>query len=313
MEPVSSRSVRLANCVRTAGRQQGIVTRSQALGAGLSSSSIHRLTASKLWTIAHPGVYRLWEPTTEDARWRQDLAAAVLWLAAWCAVSRRAAAALWGLDGFESACVELSTTQFRRSTRPGVTVHRIRSLARADVCTLAGLPVTTVARTILDVAAFATAAQVEVAMESALRRRLTTRERLEAQLSRSPATLPGRGIMRSVLSDSPAVATESALEAKVWRLLVQAGLPRPTRQYEVRDEGGRFVARLDFAYPNARLAIEADGYRFHSSRSDWRRNVTRHNALTELGWTLLHATWEDAHRPGGELYARVRAFLTLKA
>jgi very-short-patch-repair endonuclease len=84
----------------------------------------------------------------------------------------------------------------------------------------------------------------------------------------------------------------------------------PARQHEVRDRRGRLVARLDFAYPRARLGIEADGYRFHSGRRVWTRDIERHNALIELGWTVLRFTWEDLQRREAAVAGRVRRFLS---
>lgn len=63
-------------------------------------------------------------------------------------------------------------------------------------------------------------------------------------------------------------------------------------QYEVR-QAGRVVARLDFAYPDVQLGIEVDGYRWPSGRRQWARDVSRQNELIDLGWRILHVTYED--------------------
>jgi very-short-patch-repair endonuclease len=70
--------------------------------------------------------------------------------------------------------------------------------------------------------------------------------------------------------------------------------PSPVAQYEVRD-GTRLVARVDFAYPEARLAIEADGYRFHGTHRQWKKDLKRRTILAGLGWRVLHFSWEDVH------------------
>jgi very-short-patch-repair endonuclease len=104
-------------------------------------------------------------------------------------------------------------------------------------------------------------------------------------------------VLQRLLDRHPGQSTESELEGRVWRLLREAGLPEPRRQYEVRDRR-RFVARLDFAYPSQMLAIEADGYRFHSSAKDWARERVRQNELVKLGWTIYRITWDDVIRRG---------------
>lgn len=87
--------------------------------------------------------------------------------------------------------------------------------------------------------------------------------------------------------------TESAFEARLFQEMRRAGLPLPARQHDVYDESGRFVARVDFAYVEARLAIEAVGYRWHSGRDAWARDQSRCNALAAAGWRMVNVTWQD--------------------
>ena len=102
--------------------------------------------------------------------------------------------------------------------------------------------------------------------------------------------------------------TESPLEQRLRRLLIKNGLPVPATQHEVRDRG-KLVARVDLAYPLARLAIEADGYRYHTGRAAWQRDLVRRNALSLLGWTVHHVTWEDIEVRPDEVVERVRTTL----
>lgn len=99
---------------------------------------------------------------------------------------------------------------------------------------------------------------------------------------------------------------ESVLETRLSRLLADSGLPHPERQLEIRDKG-RLVARVDLAYPRARFAIEADGYVYHSSHAAWRRDRVRRNALTALGWRVLHVTWKDLNERPGDIVAEIGA------
>jgi very-short-patch-repair endonuclease len=93
------------------------------------------------------------------------------------------------------------------------------------------------------------------------------------------------------------------------RLLRSAGLPSPVCQYEIRNNG-RLIARVDFAYPSVRLAIEADGYEWHSSRSRWQRDLARRNALLALGWRVMHVTAKDLDERPETVVATVKAALT---
>lgn len=97
-----------------------------------------------------------------------------------------------------------------------------------------------------------------------------------------------------------------------WRRLLRCirrgRLPEPARQFEVRDRGKLF-ARVDLAYPDVRLAIEADGYRYHSGRVAWQRDLERRNSLTSLGWRVIHVTWNDVVSGGERVLVEIRQAL----
>ena len=132
---------------------------------------------------------------------------------------------------------------------------------------------------------------VERAVDEALRRRLTTIRAMTA-VARS---LPGSGrrrstVMREILERrQPGYEPgDSAPEARIARLLVRAGLPAPVQQHRVRI-GGRTL-RIDLAYPRAGIAIEYDGWAFHSTRSAFDRDRARANDLVLLGMHVLRFT-----------------------
>jgi len=167
--------------------------------------------------------------------------------------------------------------------------------------------VTSIQRTIVDLAGVIEPGDLELALASALRSRLTTLKRIEEQLRRSGPTVAGRTTLRSLLDRYS--QTESALETAVLRALRQGGLPSPACQHEVRDTAGRLVARVDFAYPDARVAIEADGYRYHSRLDHWRADRSRQNVLTKLGWRIYRVTWDDVTMRAGTLVDDIAALL----
>ncbi|MEX2557438.1 MAG: DUF559 domain-containing protein [Actinomycetota bacterium] len=201
------------------------------------------------------------------------------------------------LDGVRGRPVEFITTSRHRRSTFGVVIHRVRTIAKSEVELCDGIPTTTVARTIVDLASALARTDLEMALESAIRRRMTTKSELETALSGVGPTHPGRAILRSLLLELAGTHTESSLETLTWRALLTGHLPAPVRQYVVRDDDGNFIARLDFAYPEIKLAIEADGYRFHSSRQSWRWDRMRDNELLRMGWTVYRATWEDVRNP----------------
>lgn len=107
----------------------------------------------------------------------------------------------------------------------------------------------------------------------------------------------GTALMRHVLDDR---SEESALlasrfERLLYRLLDKAGLPRPVPQFEVWC-WGRFIARPDFSYPDEKIAIEADGYAYHSGKRAFQRDRTRISQMTACEWRVLPFTWDDLER-----------------
>src|SRR5260221_1321714 len=114
---------------------------------------------------------------------------------------------------------------------------------------------------------------------------------------------PGVGLMRELLLERDAGVPDSGFERRVLRMITNAGLPWPVQQHEVRT-GGRRVATVDLAYPELRLAIAADGYRWHSGKVRWQRDRRRSNALMLMGWRIIHVTLDDVtQRPDAVISA----------
>jgi very-short-patch-repair endonuclease len=224
-------------------------------------------------------------------------------------VSHRAAAALWGLAGFVAELIELTVPRSRRRAGPGI-IHR-HPLPSSDVTVVEGLPVTTPARTLLDLASVAPRDKVEEALDDALHRGIVTIAGLRRRLAAvARPGRPGIATMRALLEarDPAAAVPESVFERRLLRALRAAGLPTPVLQHEIRD-GGRLVAVVDFAYPEAKLAIEADGYRWHSGRARWDHDRARRNRLTLLGWRVIHVTWTDLSNRPQHVIAAIRDVL----
>jgi very-short-patch-repair endonuclease len=236
--------------------------------------------------------------------------AALLW-APGAAVSHRAAAALWDLDGFPQRVVELSTAGSRKSRLPWITLHRVSSLDRSDVANVGPLPVTTPTRTIADLCGVASREEVEPALDAALRQGLTSLPRLRWAAERLGGRgRPGARILAELLTARGPGSTPAAsiLESRLRRLLHRSALPKPVEQHEIHDRG-RLLARVDFAYPEARVGIEADGYRYHSGRVAWQRDRARRNELTSRGWRILHVTWDDLEARPSSVVSQIRAAL----
>lgn len=284
---------------RVAASQHGLVSRAQALAAGASVDMIRGRVEAGRWVAVASGVYRV---AGTPATWRQQALAAVLVSGRGAVVSHGSAAVLHGIDGFRPGPVHVTvggTSARNRLAR----VHRTGSLDPSDVTRIDHIAVTRPARTLVDLAGLVPTARLAAAVDDALVRRLVT---LDGLLSRvdSGAHFRGRAALATVLAAwTPGPLAGSGAEMGLVRLLRAAGLPPPVRQHEVK-AGGRFVARVDLAYPAARLAIELDSFRWHAGQAAFHRDRDRLNRLEAAGWRVLHA------RPGADdVVASVKAII----
>jgi very-short-patch-repair endonuclease len=285
---------------RLLARQYGLITRDQARSQGVSGAAIHRRLSSGLWVREFPSVFR---DVAVPASWHQKLKALTLRRPGQAWVSHRAACAFWQLDGFDPGPLEITTVSDLRPGH-GFVVHRVRTMDATDVTQVANVPVTTVHRTLADVGSVADLATVELALECALRRRITSIQRLQRRLEALPRHR-GSGALHEVLRRRAigARATESALETRFVQFVRRHRLPAPERQVPIRDDRG-FIGQVDFYYSEARLIIEVQSRRYHLNPIAWERDLRRSNAMTSNGHRVLHTTAEQL-RAGADLAAEI--------
>lgn len=285
---------------RLLARQYGLITRDQARAIGVSDGAIHRRLSSGLWIREFPSVFR---DVTVPASWHQQLKALTLRRPGRVWISHRAACAFWQLDGFDPGALEITTVGDLRPGH-GFVVHRVRTIDATDVTQVANLPVTTVHRTLVDVGSVTDLNEVELALECALRRRITSVPRLYRRLAALPRHR-GSGALHEVLRRRAAgnPATESALETRFVQFVRRHGLPAPDRQLRISDDRG-FIGRVDFYYSDARVIVEVQSRRHHLNPTAWERDLRRSNAMTSNGHRVLHATAEQL-RAGADLAAEI--------
>lgn len=179
-------------------------------------------------------------------------------------------------------------------------------LPRLDRCTLAGLPVLRPVRKVADLLRLLPPVQAVVVGDAAQHAALCTRQELEDELLRH-RSLRGVRAAREAVGRSDGRA-ESPPETYVRLLLVDAGLA-PVPQHDVHDARGRWVARVDLAFPAARVAIEYDGRLVHLERHAFGRDRRRQNDLVAQGWLVLRHTADDLARRPYVTVQEVRAAL----
>ena len=267
-----------------AERQRGRVTRAQLLACGIDPAAIvRRLRGGRLDRV-HCGVYAL--PGTAEVPFAAETAA-LLACGAGAVLSHHSAITLWRLRPGTARPVHVTIP--RESSGPvleGVVVHRSRILAPADARVRHGLPVTSPARALLDAAAALPDRDVERLLDEALfAQRLLGREEI-ADVLRRAGGHPGRArLARLADGHTRPTRTESPPEERLLGLIRQAGLPEPQPQASV------LGYRLDFYWPELRLAVEVDAYGTHGSparfEGDRRRDA---RLLAEKGIVVLRLT-----------------------
>jgi len=277
---------------RLAARQYGVFSRAQALELGLSPGQIDRRITTRRWEAILPCVYRAGgAPSTG----RQAAMAACLWGGDGAVVSHRAAGVLWDLEGVSGSTVELWVPADRKLRTTKLTVHRTDELPRPDRTHLGCIPITTPARTLIDLAGVLDEESLEAAVENGFRQGRVSERLLRAPLDALGGSgRAGTASLRQILDrrGEKAAALEHRLEVKVWRLLLRSGLPKPVRQQPVEVAGRRY--RLDFAWPSFRVAVEADGFATHGGRRAFHGDRRRMAGLVSEGWRIVPVTWHDA-------------------
>jgi hypothetical protein len=244
---------------RLAGSSWGVVTRAEAMAAGLSKREIDRRIEKGLLIRAFPGVYRVGHRAASVEAWYM---AAVRACGDGAVLMGGAAAHLLGLvKGSPPSPAVLTPT--RRRVK-GVATRHSRYIDPQDVTTCKRIRVTNVPRTLCDVAADQSLSDLARTCHEAGVKYRTTPAHVEAVLRRRPNT-PGAGNLRLIMrGDEPVVL--SKLEAAFLDLLRREGLPLPVTN---KPAGTK---RVDCRWPDHRLTVEIDSYRFHNSRHAWEQD-----------------------------------------
>jgi very-short-patch-repair endonuclease len=268
-----------AEAWRLVERQHGVIARAQLLELGLRSDSIaHRVGTGRLHPVAH-GIYAAGRPDlSRNGRWF----AALLSCGPSAVLSHRSAAALWGIRPHDPAFTEVTVASTVRRRRPGVAVH-CRTLTADERTIRDGVPVTTVERTLLDLATQESGTMLERAINEADKLDLVDPDALRAALDHYSGR-PGVAALRTILDRHAFRLTDSELERRFLAIVRRSGLSLP-------DTGTRLNGfRVDFHWADLGLVVETDGLRYHRTAAQQMRDRLRDQAHTAAGLTALRFT-----------------------
>jgi very-short-patch-repair endonuclease len=292
-----------AAVARIAGRQHGNATTGQLKAAGLGEDAITTRRKRGLFRPMHRGVVFVGQgEITPKAR----AMAAVLACGGGSVVSHRSAAYLYGALPYPAHYREIDVTVASRkiASPDGIKVHRTTGFDRRDVRTLDGIPITSPARTLLDIAATAPD-ELDAAFDEAIFHKVVRPPQLRELVSRSA----GRAGVKALceLYEAEAAGERSRLEAekRFRRLVKAAGLPKPEPNARV----GRFV--VDLLWPEQRVVAELDGFGTHRKRAAFEGDRARDGDLQALDYRVVRVTWRQLTREPYVVVARVAAVLAL--
>lgn len=284
-----------------AAGQDGVVSYAQLVAAGLGRGAIHRRARNSRLHRVHPGVYAVGHP---GIGYRGRLWAALLYCGPEAVLSHRSAAFMHHLTVGGGSLIHVTVPGSHRTGRPGLVVHRTRNLAAADTGVVDGLPVTSVARTVLDFADGARDHELVRILEQAQRLRVFDMRSFEELLERSRGR---RGVaalrraMAELADDAPDV--RSKLERRFLAFCRNRNLLEPALNAVI--EG----YTVDAAWPAQKLIAELDSYSYHGQRRSFEEDRKRDMKLQLARQRVVRITDRRLRHEADELECELRALL----
>ncbi len=293
-----------------AAAQHGVVSRDQMRGLGMGERAIdHAVAAGRLHRVFR-GVYAVGFPQRNERGW---LMAAALACGPRAVVSHRSAAALLGFLDEGPVVIDVIAPRSRGRKIDGIRFHRVRPPRLDETGTVAGIPCTSPARTLVDLAGTVGDWTLRSAFDRAAHRNLLDIPAIEASVD------PRRRGMKSLLAlvakwrdAAPLTKTrgqlKSPLEAKILPLLTRRDIPPPLINAPVQIAKGRI--EVDFLWPGHRFALEADSRDFHGAAVAFERDRWRDRELMRAGYSVLRVTSKEAEHEGEAVADTVASRLT---
>lgn len=285
-----------------AASNHGLIRLEDGESAGVTRRQLEAMTRRGLLRLEYNNV---WAVSGSPPTWPQRALRAAWCTGASALVSHRSAVALWGLGIGRS--VEVLVPMSTGARPPGVRVHQTRFLAGVDIDRVQGIPVTSVERTLVDIAALLPMGQLARTLDSAVAQEITT----YLQTAERLITMPTRGrkgtrILRLLLEEriGSGLCIGNPFEEIMARLIARSDLPEPSRQHMVQGSESRYY--LDFAFPVHRVAIECDGLLGHGSASAQAADLKRQNEIIQAGWNLRRFSWSQVNTEGAEVIEMIR-------
>lgn len=282
-----------------ARRQYGLVTLEQLVALGLGEHGIYERVHTKRLLRLHRGVYAVGH---DQLRREGYFLGAVMACGPGAVLSHASAAELCSLRGSGSGLIDVTVpSRSGRPRRKGIRVHRSGRLGAAEVTTKDGIPVTTVARTLLDLADVLSNQALKRAVDESEYQRLFNLTALQAVVNANPGR---RGVRLLKAAADPPHLTRSELENRFLTFLKRHDFPAPRTNHRV------LGYEVDAFWPEAKLAVELDGYAAHGTRKAFQADRERDRRLLSAGYRPVRVTPLDLGNErslAGELHRLLRS------
>jgi very-short-patch-repair endonuclease len=289
-----------------AARQRALVTRAQLAQLGLGRNAIEYAIARGRLHRRHHAVYSL-VPFPALPPLAPELAA-VLACGDAALLSHHSAAATWGFRPTFNGHIHITAIGSDAGRdRPGIRAHRVGRLDPRDIRRFQGIPITSPARALLDIAPDLSDREVERALDEALIQRLTSHAAINAVLAAYPNSR-GVGRLRALADPGRATTqTRSGGEEALLAALRRANIPAP----EVNARVGNYTA--DFLWREQKVIVELDGYDYHRGRAAFERDHERDVEHLRLGFVVIRVTARQLARELEALLVQIATTLALRA
>lgn len=283
-----------------AARQHGVVSFGQLRVLGLSKSGIGRRLRAGLLHAVYRGVYAVGMPNVSG---RGRYLAAVLATGSGTALSHRPAGDLWGFRPNAAGHLEISAPRHCEGP-PGVQVHRTRMLAPQDFTINDGIPVTSVARTLLDLSAVVQGPDLAAAIDRAERSGIFDLTAVNEVLDRANGRRGARALRRAIAAYEP--STQKSVLERRFKDLLRAAPDIPSPAFNAAVDGEHGTHEVDAFWAEQKLAVQLDGFEFHRTRRDRERDAASDADLELVGQRVMRLTWDDVAVHGERTLRRLR-------
>jgi hypothetical protein len=275
------------------------MSREQLRAAAVPPATVDYWVRARRLRVVHRGVYALGGAVLRPESHRL---AAVLACGPGAVLSHRSAAAHWELLATSQERIDVTAPRSRRGV-PGIRLHTSRSLDARDTTSHEGIPITTIHRTLLDLAATARKDQLENALAQATHLQLYDQRAIDDVIVRSNGHR-GTSVLKEATKHEPQI-TKSMWEIRMLALVRGANLPEP-RCNEALHAPDHGECKPDFYWPADGLIVETDGWEAHRTLAAFRSDRAKDAALTAAGYKVLRFTWDV---PDATILRRLRPLL----